>query len=104
MINFKRADWVAVHQLLTCIYCGNFAAFNTVNNPLSHFYNVLLAVMLDCIPQIQINASNYPHWYDKASICLIKENYKMRTLFVKKGLLKFSEEYKKFGELRSEVN
>lgn len=101
--NFKKADFLIILQLLACLSWNNLDHFVTVNDALSHFYDIIFAVISDCVPLVKYNASKFPHWYNSELITLVKEKEKARKRFINCGRDKCSDAYKSFCALRAEV-
>ena len=59
--NFKRADFVEINNILKCMDWSGLESFENVNDALNHVYDILFAVMKDCVPTQRINHSHYPY-------------------------------------------
>ena len=103
--NFKKADFSLIFRLpvLACISWSNLDHFVTVNDALSHFYDIFFAVIADCVPLVKYNACKFPHWYNSELIALIKEKERARKRFTNCRRDKFFDAYKSFCVLRNEV-
>ena len=101
--NFKKADFDAMHRLLACLCWSNLLSFVSANHALSIFYDIIFAILSDCVPVVKTRNSKFPYWYSKDLIALIKEKECARRTFVKTGRNKDSDAYKIFSSLRSEV-
>ena len=101
--NFKDTDWDNVFCLLSCIYWSDWTSFHTVNDAYAHFYDVIYAVMKDSIPTYKIKVKQFPHWYSKALISLIKAKERTRNFFLRRGRNKSSDLYKSFCNLRKQI-
>lgn len=99
--NFKRADWEKVHHLLnyTDWSCLNY--YTDVNKATSYFYDIVFAIMKDCIPVQRISHKHYPYWYDREMISLVKS--KAHFNYKKTNCNKLSPEYSLFSKLRKEL-
>ena len=75
--NYNKADFNVIHQLFACICWSTLADFATVNDALSHFYDIVFAVVDDCVPKVTIKPRKFPHWYSRQLINVIneKENF-----------------------------
>ena len=59
--------------------------------------------MKDGIPTVNINARNFPYWYDKELITLMREKERIRINYVKHARDKSSVYHIKFCALRKEL-
>ena len=80
--NFKKADFFMILRLLACISWSNLDHFVTVNDALSHFYDIIFAVIVDCVPLVKYRACRFPNWYNSELIALIKEKERARKRFI----------------------
>lgn len=101
--NFKKADFGEIRRLLSLVCWSQLISYVDVNVALSNFYDIIFAILTDCVPLVKFKYSKFPCWYSKELISVIKEKERVRKLFVKTGRAKDSEEYKKFCALRCEV-
>lgn len=101
--NFKKADFDAIHRLLACICWSALLPNNCANDALSYLYDVIFAVINDCVPVVKLRKSKFPPWYNADLISLIKEKEHVRKLFVKSGRDRNSDAYLKFCSLRANV-
>ena len=101
--NFQRADWEHMIMLLSLISWNNLAHFPTVNDALSHFYDIIYAVIIDCVPMVTINTKKFPFWYDRELITMVKEKEKYRKMYINNGRNILSNAYSKFCSLRKDV-
>ena len=101
--NFKKAEFDVIRRLLACVCWSQLLSSVSVNEALSNFYDILFAVLSDCVPIVKIKDSKFPYWYSKELISLIKEKERARKRFVKTGRMKDSHEFKIFSSLRSDV-
>ena len=76
---------------------------SNVNDAMSYFYDMLFAVMKDCIPVQRISHKNYPYWYDRELISLVKYKGKVHRDYIKTNRDKTSPAYFQFSELRKDV-
>ena len=100
--NFKRADFHAANQMLSYV---DWSCLDTsdVNDALSYLYDIIFAVMKDCIPVQRINHKHYPYWYDRDIITVVKQKFKAHSEYVRQGRDKSLPAYQRFCELRKEV-
>ena len=83
--NFKKTDWDYVHQLLTCICWSNLLGFPNVHDATQYFYDIIFAIMTDCVPTFNVKPSRYPTWYNHELITLIKEKARVHSKYLKRG-------------------
>ena len=101
--NFKKADFSIILCLLVYISWSNLDHFVTVNDALSHFYDIIFAVIADCVPRVKYKPCKFPHWYNPDLIALIKEKEKARKRFTNCCRDKSSDAYKEFSALCNNV-
>ena len=101
--SYKKADFNAIIQALSCIWWCGSTCLSTVDEAFDEFYDVLHAVIRDNVPQVNIKVHKYPSWYNHELITLIKQKFKWRKKFVKGGRDVLSFAYKQFSKLRAEV-
>ena len=101
--NFKRADWEHMIMLLSCISWSNLEHFPSVNDALAYFYDIIHAVMLDCVPTVIINTKKFPYWYDAELITLVKEKELYHKAYIRNGRNVLSDDYTKFCDLRKNI-
>ena len=102
--NFKKADFASIHRLLACICWSVILPSQCANEALSCFYDIIFAVIADCVPVKRYNASKFPHWYSVGLIALIKEKEQARRAFLRNGRDKNWDYFKNFSALRSQIN
>ena len=74
-----------------------------MNDALNHVYDMLFAVMKDCVPMQRINHKHYPYWFDREIITVIKQKHKAHREYIRRGRDKNSRSFRRFCELRREV-
>ena len=77
--------------------------FSSVNEALSHFYDIIFAVIKDSVPVVTINTHKFPHWYSRTLINTIREKEHAHKRYTKHGRDTNSEAYRTFSRLRTEV-
>ncbi|MEL7308087.1 MAG: hypothetical protein AAGK05_09620, partial [Pseudomonadota bacterium] len=92
-----------IFRLLACLSWSNLDHFVTVNDALSYFYDIIFAIIADCVPLVKYNAKKFPHWYNSDLIALIKEKEAARKTFISCGRDKSSNAFKTFCALRADV-
>ena len=98
--NFKKVDWDNVFLLLSCIYWSDWSTFTSVNDAYDHFYDVLFAVIKQCIPTVNIKAKRFPSWYSRELKSILKAKECYRHKYLRNGRNKNSPEFTKWCELR----
>ncbi len=101
--NFKKTNFDIVRRLLSSFCWSQLLCAVSANEALSIFYNILFAVLTDCVPVVKISNRKFPYWYNKELIALVKEKERARKAFVIGGRNKDSHEYLIFRTLRSDV-
>ena len=76
--NFKNTDRDVVFRLLTLIYWSDWTSFHTVNDAYEHFYDVIYAVIKQSIPTYKVKRKQFPHWFSKPLISLVKTKERIR--------------------------
>lgn len=101
--NFKKADFEFIRLVLSFLCWSTLINMTNVNSAIESLYNVIFAVLNECVPKVKFNRRRYPYWYSAELIALIKEKERMRRRYRATGGDKTSEEFLKFRRLRSEV-
>ena len=101
--NFKRADWREINTLLNYVDWSCLHDFTTVDEAVTYFYDIVFAIMKDCIPVQRISYKRYPYWFDPQLISLIKSKAKFHREYIRTNRDKTSTAYLKFCHLRKEV-
>ena len=102
-LNFKKADYDAIHRLLACLCWSVLLPSNSANDALSFFYDVIFAVIADCVPVVKLLKSKFHYWYNSELITRMTEKEHARKLFVKSCRDRESDAYLKFCSLRANV-
>ena len=100
--NYKKVDFDVVHHLFACICWNALFDFSSVNDALSNFYDIVFAVIDDCVPKVTIKPRKFPHWYGRTLINAINDKEKYHNIFIKSGRTN-NEAYRNFSRLRCEV-
>ena len=101
--NYRKADWTHIYTLLSYIFWSDFASFPSVNAAYEHFYDVLNAVIKECVPTFNVSGNKFPHWYSKDLIATIKHKEKQRCIFLKSGRDTTSDAYMQCCQLRRDI-
>ncbi|MEL7308158.1 MAG: reverse transcriptase family protein, partial [Pseudomonadota bacterium] len=100
---FKKADFEVIRRLLAYVCWSQVLSSVSASEALSNFYDIIFAVLSDCVPIVRIRDAKFPYWYTKELINLIKEKEVARRKFIKTGRNKESNDFKVFCSLRSDV-
>ena len=99
--NFKKVDWDNVFLLLSCIHWSDWSMFTSVDDAYEHFYDILFAVIKQCIPTVNVKAKRFPCWYSKELKSTLKAKERYRRKYLRNGRNKNSPEFAKWCELRT---
>ena len=101
--NYKRVDWNHMLCLLSCIFWADWSTYQSVDDAYDHFYDVLYAVIKQCIPTFNIKNGRFPPWYSKELKSLVKSKERARRKYLKSERNALSDLYLTFSRLRKEI-
>ena len=98
--NFRKANFPLLYMHL---YNADFSVIestNEVNEALEFLYDILFNIFRSCIPLKKSAVGNYPKWYNKAIICILRRKHKA---WVKYKKHKCAESLDIFRSLRTQA-
>ena len=98
--NYRKADWSHIYTLLSYIFWSDWNSFPSVDAAYEHFYDVLNAVIKQCVPTFNVSGNKFPQWFSKDLIATIKQKEKYRRVFLNCGRDTASDAYLQFCQLR----
>uniref|UniRef100_A0A2S2R2Y8 RNA-directed DNA polymerase from mobile element jockey n=1 Tax=Sipha flava TaxID=143950 RepID=A0A2S2R2Y8_9HEMI len=96
--NFVKADYFHISQFLLSFNWKTTFSFLDVNSAVYTFYDAIHYSLLNYVPIVNFNTSNFPSWFSKDLIDLVFQKRKAHASF---KATKKPDDYDKFSFLRS---
>lgn len=95
---FKRGDFATINESLSHLDWSFIVKYENIEDVIDNFYFILRNLIMNYIPQVRCSGTyNYPIWYSRTLIKLIKEKYKAHKDWKR---FKNPNDYFFFAELR----
>ncbi|XP_063931190.1 uncharacterized protein LOC135143240 [Zophobas morio] len=92
--NFKKANLIDLYTELAELNFDFLKNLNNIHDAVTMFYDAIHPILRKCVPTKKKPAGNYPVWYNRNIINLIKQKYKFWLQFKKTNCVIAHENFK----------